>query len=85
MKRKRHLAALFGTGWIQVFLVAANTWQIAHERYIGAMLVGFGISLVWSLNVKSIAFGGWRDRIAYASGAAVGTVSGLWFIKSICG
>jgi hypothetical protein len=68
---------LFGTGLIQVTLVALNTFQIAHEKWLGVMGVGFLISLIWAWNVKKIAFGGWSDRIAYASGAAVGSGLGL--------
>jgi hypothetical protein len=36
------------------------------------------ISLIWSWNVKKIAFGTWNDRIYYASGAAFGSVAGAY-------
>lgn len=78
----RAKAGLFLTGLIQVALVATNTYQIAHKRYVGALAVGFLISLVWTLNVKRVAFGGWSDRITYATGAMVGTGLGL-FISSL--
>lgn len=70
-------AKLFGTGFLQVLLVAVNTWQIAHARWFGCAVVGFLISYVWTWNVKKIAFGTHADRVIYASGAAVGTLSGL--------
>jgi hypothetical protein len=68
---------LFLTGFLQVVLVAVNTWQISHCKYAGAFVVGFGISLFWSYNVKKIAFGTLSDRLLYASGAAVGSLTGL--------
>ena len=71
------LIKLFVLGWFQVFLIAINTYQIANGKLAGAFVVGFGISLVWTLNVKSVAFGMWRDRVAYSVGAAFGTASGM--------
>ena len=68
---------LFLSGVLQVLLVAANTYQIAHKKWIGCFIVGFLISFVWSFNVKRIAFGKTWERVIYASGAAVGTVLGL--------
>lgn len=74
---------LFSAGFIQVVLVAINTYQIAHEKYVGATIVGFGISLFWSYNVKKVAFGTFTDRIIYASGAAFGSLTGLIISKLI--
>jgi multidrug transporter EmrE-like cation transporter len=68
---------LFTTGFIQVILVAVNTYQIAHDKYSGVFVIGFLISFVWSFNVKKIAFGTMRDRIIYATGAACGSIMGL--------
>lgn len=78
-------AQLFMTGFIQVILVVINTYQIAHEKWAGVVFVGFLISLVWSYNVKRIAFGSLKDRLIYSSGAAIGSLAGLvisvWFYK----
>lgn len=68
---------LFTTGFIQVILVAINTYQISHGHQTGVFLVGFLISFVWSFNVKKIAFGTMADRVVYAFGAAVGSLLGL--------
>ena len=68
---------IFATGWLQVALVVLNTWQIANGKIAGAVLVGFLISLVWTLNVRTAAFGGWGSRIIYCLGAASGTLTGL--------
>lgn len=70
---------LFFRAVLQVTLVALNTYQVAHGHYIGAIIVGFLISLVWTFNVKSAAFGSFYDKLIYASGAAVGTGIGLLF------
>lgn len=70
-------AQLFITGFIQVVLVVINTYQIAHNKYVGIVFIGFLISLVWSYNVKKIAFGSLSDRLIYATGAAVGSITGV--------
>jgi hypothetical protein len=71
------IITLFGTGWVQTLLVSANIVQVSKEQYVGAALVGFFISLVWTLNVKSVAFGGWVERISYSAGAMAGTITGM--------
>lgn len=67
---------LLGTGFVQVVFVAMNTVFIAHHALLSNFLTGFAISYVWSWNVKRVAFGDHGDRLAYAIGAAVGSVTG---------
>lgn len=62
---------------LQVLLVAVNTYQLVHQKWIGCFVVGFLISFIWSFNVKKVAFGKFSERIIYATGAATGTVIGL--------
>lgn len=69
--------SLFLTAYLQVLLVAVNTWQIANQKYVGAVIVGFLISLAWTFNVRRAAFATWQERIVYCTGAALGTISGL--------
>ena len=76
-KSLRGLCELFGSGFVIVCLVAMNTYQVAHNHYVGALVVGFLISLLWTFNVKRVVIGSWRDRVAYAVGAAFGTVAGM--------
>jgi hypothetical protein len=76
---------LFATGFTQVILVAINTYQIANRHFVGAFIVGFLISFVWSFNVKKIAFGTMSDRIFYSLGAAFGSASGLYVALVIYG
>lgn len=58
------------TGFVQVYFVSVNTYFLAHEIYAGVLIAAFIISLVWSFNVKKVAFGTWPDRLMYAGGAA---------------
>jgi ABC-type Fe3+ transport system permease subunit len=85
MSEKKEQVKLFITGFAQVLLVAINTYQLAHEKWLGCAIVGFLISYVWTWNVKKIAFGSHTDRLLYAGGAMCGTVAGLalslWFYK----
>jgi len=68
---------LFTTGFIQVFFVAINTYFLSKEFYIGVFICGTIISLIWSWNVKKVAFGTLKDRIFYAIGAGFGSLFGL--------
>lgn len=68
---------LFTTGFVQVYFVAINTYFIAKGIFIGVLIASFAISLVWSFNVKKIAFGTLKERITYSLGASIGAVSGL--------
>ena len=72
---------IFAFAWAQVFLVAVNTWQIANSKYVGAVIVGFLISLVWTSNVKRVAFATTAYRIIYCLGASAGTITGLLTAK----
>jgi len=68
---------LFITGFIQVFFVAINTYFLSKEFYLGVFICGVIISLIWSWNVKKIAFGSLRERILYSLGAGFGSLFGL--------
>jgi hypothetical protein len=74
---------LFITGFVQVFFVAANTYFLATRNYLGVLVSSFAISMIWSFNVKKVAFGSLRERVVYASGACCGAVSGLWVSVNI--
>lgn len=64
------------TGFLQVFFVGANTAFISHYALLGNLLTAFMISWIWTFNVKRVAFGDKADRMYYAGGAAVGSVTG---------
>ena len=71
----------FALAWLQVTLICLNTWQIANSKFIGAMIVGFLISLVWTFNVQDISKSCLKSKITYSLGAATGTASGLLLSK----
>ncbi len=74
---------LFLTGLLQVTFVAMNVTFIAHNRIVPMLITGFMISLIWTINVKRIAIGGWMDRLTYANGAMIGTGLGYFISRYI--
>lgn len=72
-------ARIFGRGVLIVFLTAMNIGQIAGGHYGGAFCGGFAISFVWFMNSRTAAHAtATYAREAYALGAAVGTITGMW-------
>ncbi len=76
---------LFATGFLQVSLVAAQTWFILHQLWLAIAIVAFLISYIWTWNVKKIVIGDNWDRISYALGACCGTIVGLWIVIKLFG
>lgn len=79
------MSKLFFMGFIQVFFVYGQTWFIIRECDIGILVFAFMISLVWSLNVRKMAFGGWKERFVYSTGATLGGYSGYLLSKCLVG
>lgn len=67
----------FVLAWLQVSLISLNTWQIANHKVIGALVVGFLISLVWTFNVQDVSKSNLKGKMSYALGAMTGTATGL--------
>jgi hypothetical protein len=76
---------LFLTGFAQVIFVAGNTVFISESELLPNFITGFMISLIWTYNVKKIAFGSNGDRFAYATGAAIGSVAGSIIAHAMVG
>lgn len=74
---------LLGTAWLQVSLVAINVYQVANHKWIGAFIIGSSISFIWAFNVSKIAFGGTLDKLIYALGAGIGTITGMLIAQTI--
>lgn len=68
---------LFITAYLQVALVSANTWFVASGAWAGVAVCSFGISYVWTLNVKKISASTIPQRLAYSSGAMLGGLTGM--------
>ena len=79
----QHRWSLFITGTVQVYFVAINTYFLSRELYIGVTFAAFMISMIWSYNIKKIAFGTLTDRILYSLGATVGSLAGLATSKAL--
>jgi hypothetical protein len=83
MKKNMSSIKLFITGFLQVMFISMNTVFISKAMLVPMAITGFLISIIWTLNVKKVAFGEWKDRIIYAVGATVGTVTGFIFAHFI--
>lgn len=71
------MTRLFITAFLQVALISANTYFISKMVWVGVAACGFGISYLWTLNVKKVSAGTTAERLAYSSGAMLGGVFGL--------
>lgn len=74
---------LFLTAFAQVLFVTLSTYMITKERIIPIAVSGFMINLIWTFNVKRVAFSDLRDRLIYVVGATVGTLAGYYLGKLI--
>jgi len=73
---------LFLTGFLQVTFVSMNVVFISKGMITPMLITGWLISFIWTLNVKKVAFGTWRDRIIYSTGAMLGTGLG-YFLSNV--
>jgi hypothetical protein len=78
LKNSKSEIELFLTGMTQVFFVAINTYFLSQSLYTGVVISSFMISMIWSYNVKRLVFGSLYERMFYALGAALGSVTGLF-------
>ena len=78
----RHLI-IFSTGFAQVFLVAANAYFISRTTWVGIGICGFGISYLWTINVRKVSLGTKSEQIVYATGAMIGGLCGVYIAKFI--
>jgi hypothetical protein len=67
---------LFFCAFFQVALVACNVIFISTGNVLGMIVIGFLTSMIWSFNIKKMAFGSIWDRVSYALGAGLGTFFG---------
>lgn len=79
---KKHLI-IFATGFLQVSLVAGNTYFISKTEWIGIAVCGFGISYLWTFNVRKVSIGSHSEQITYATGAMLGGLTGVLIAKLI--
>lgn len=75
------MTKIFLTAFVQVLLVSLNTIFLSKDNYTGVTICAFLISYVWCLNVKKVSIGSRKEQIIYASGACIGSLSGLVISK----
>ena len=76
-------ARLFGTAFLQVFFVSANTLFISRLYWPGMIVAGWMISFLWTLNVSGIRKDTWALRVSYSTGAMLGGLTGVFFANMI--
>lgn len=79
----KKLAIIFLTGFAQVFLVSANTYFISRTTWAGIAVCGFGISYLWTINVRRVTLGTRSEQLTYATGAMIGGLVGVVLAKFI--
>lgn len=75
--------SIFLTGFVQVFLVSANTYFISRTAYAGIAVCGFGISYLWTINVRKVAISNRSTQVIYAAGAMLGGLLGVFLAKLV--
>ena len=73
----------FLTSFMQVGLVAINTYLITHLYWIGIFTVSCLISLLWAYNVAKISVSTTRLKLIYSLGAGCGAITGLIILQII--
>jgi hypothetical protein len=79
----KKIALLFATGFGQVFLVSANIYFISRTNWIGIAFCGFGVSFLWTFNVRKVTIGTRVDQLVYSFGAMAGGLTGVVMAKTI--
>lgn len=72
---------IFLTSFLQISLVAINTYLIQHLYWVGIFIVSFLISLLWAFNVAKISMSNRNQKLVYALGAGCGAITGLFILK----
>lgn len=62
-------------------LVAINILFLVQGKILGFCITSFGISMLWSYNIKRISTGTITERIVYAAGSVLGTLTGYLLFK----
>ena len=74
---------IFSTGFAQVLLVSANTYFISRTTWMGIAVCGFGISYLWTINVRRVTIGTRAEQLVYSTGTMLGGLTGVMMAKMI--
>lgn len=72
---------IFLTSFLQISLVAINTYLIQYLYWVGIFIVSFLISLLWAFNVSKISVSSLNEKLMYGFGAGCGAITGLFILK----
>jgi hypothetical protein len=64
-------------------LISAKTYFVANLMWLGIAFCGFGISYIWTFNVRRVNFGSRTESFVYAFGAMSGGLAGVWLAQLI--
>lgn len=73
---------IFITAFLQVLFVSANVYMIANNHIIGIAICSFLVSYFWAINVKKISISRKKEKLLYALGAMIGSITGV-FVSSL--
>lgn len=73
----------FLTSFVQIGLVAVNTYFIQQLNYIAIFIVSVLISIMWCYNVAKVSVSTINQKLTYSLGAGCGAVSGLLIVKHL--
>ena len=79
----KKLIIIFITAFAQVFLVSANVYFISRTTWLGIAVCGFGISFLWTINVRKVNVGSTMEQVVYSTGAMCGGLIGVLLAKII--
>lgn len=79
----KKLLVIFITGFAQVFLISANTYFISRTAWLGIAICGFGVSYIWTFNVRKVTTGTLTQQLLYSTGAMCGGLMGVVLAKLI--
>lgn len=78
-KQNMILVKVFGRAFLIVTCTALNVTQVAQHRFLAAFFTGGLLSYIWWTNSRTAAHSEVKHaQIAYALGAAFGTVFGMF-------
>ena len=72
---------IFFQSFLQIGLVAVNTFLISKQLFLGVFICSSAISLLWAFYVSKIALSDLRQKIIYALGAGFGAITGLFLVN----
>jgi hypothetical protein len=64
-----------------VLLTNMSIYFIASERYLGAVALNVGISIIWTFNIRDLSVSSKLDRLSYIAGGGVGVTIALYGLR----